>query len=135
MARKFFLILILISVISVVSTARSAEKSVLRITVSSVINPVSAEFIEKSISMANEGGYEAIIIQLDTPGGLDTSMRTIIKSINQSTVPVVVYVSPSGARAASANGCRVLNPRKSISGVATRVLSFKINAAGTARAN
>lgn len=80
----------------------SAEKTVLLLTVNNVINPVTAEFIEKGIEKANEKNVEAIIIQLDTPGGLDTSMRKIIKSINASSVPVIVYVSPSGARAASA---------------------------------
>ncbi len=72
------------------------------ITVQGVINPVSSEYIEKSIEEANEQGMEALVIELDTPGGLDTSMRSIIKVINVSEVPVVVYVAPSGARAASA---------------------------------
>ncbi len=72
------------------------------ITVQGVINPVSSEYIEKSIEKANEQGMEALVIELDTPGGLDTSMRSIIKVINGSEVPVVVYVAPSGARAASA---------------------------------
>ncbi|MCI4626701.1 MAG: nodulation protein NfeD [Candidatus Magnetoovum sp. WYHC-5] len=73
------------------------------IKVAGAINPVSAEFIEKKIEKVKDSNhYEAIVIELDTPGGLDTSMRTIVKAINQSNVPVVVYVSPSGARAASA---------------------------------
>ena len=72
------------------------------ITVSGVINPASAEYIGKSIKRANEQKREAIVIELDTPGGLDTSMRDIVKNIIGSEVPVIVYVSPSGARAASA---------------------------------
>lgn len=67
-----------------------------------VINPVAAEFISKSITKANDEQAHALVIRLDTPGGLDTSMRKIIKSMISSNVPVVVYVSPSGARAASA---------------------------------
>lgn len=86
------------------SVALSVEnrKEVMVITVSGVINPVSAEFIGKSIKKANEKKAEALLIELDTPGGLDTSMRNIVKDIIGSEVPVVVYVSPSGSRAASA---------------------------------
>lgn len=72
------------------------------ITVNGVINPASAEYIGKSIKKVNEQKPEALIIELDTPGGLDTSMRNIVKDIIGSEVPVIVYVSPSGARAASA---------------------------------
>ncbi|MFC1939074.1 nodulation protein NfeD [Chloroflexota bacterium] len=67
-----------------------------------VINPVLADYIKRGIEEAEESNAIAIIIQLDTPGGLDTSMRDIIKDIVSARVPVVVYVSPSGARAASA---------------------------------
>ena len=67
-----------------------------------VINPVAGQFMEDNISRANEISAQALIIELDTPGGLDSSMRSIIKAINASSVPVVVYVAPAGARAASA---------------------------------
>lgn len=67
-----------------------------------VINPVAAEYINHVLSQAQEGGGAAVVIRLDTPGGLDTSMRLIIKDITSSPVPVIVYVSPSGGRAASA---------------------------------
>jgi membrane-bound serine protease (ClpP class) len=66
------------------------------------ITPVIAEFISQSFAKARNTSAEAIIIQLDTPGGLDTSMRAIVKDIHASSIPVVVYVAPSGARAASA---------------------------------
>ncbi|RMG72417.1 MAG: nodulation protein NfeD, partial [Nitrospirae bacterium] len=72
------------------------------ITLQGVINPVASEYIERGVTLANTQGASALVIELDTPGGLDTSMRQIIKAINQSEVPVVVYVAPSGARAASA---------------------------------
>jgi membrane-bound serine protease (ClpP class) len=78
------------------------QREILVITVNGVINPVAAEYISKSIKRASEMRAEALIIELDTPGGLDTSMRSIVKEIIGSTVPVVVFVSPSGARAASA---------------------------------
>ena len=67
-----------------------------------VINPVAAEYINHVLAQAQEGGGTAVVIRLDTPGGLDTSMRLIIKDITASPVPVIVYVAPSGARAASA---------------------------------
>ena len=78
------------------------KKQILAVKISGVINPVTSEFIGKSITKANAIGAEALVIELDTPGGLDTSMRNIVKDIIGSNVPVIVYVSPSGARAASA---------------------------------
>ena len=67
-----------------------------------VINPVAAEFMTQVISDAAREQAQALIIQLDTPGGLDTSMRLIVKEISASEIPVIVYVAPTGARAASA---------------------------------
>jgi membrane-bound serine protease (ClpP class) len=72
------------------------------IAVADVINPVSSEYITESLKAAMHQGAQALIIQLDTPGGLDKSMRLIIKELLNSTIPVVVYVAPSGSRAASA---------------------------------
>ncbi len=66
------------------------------------INPGTAGFIVNGIKRAQEDGARCIIIQMDTPGGLDSSMRMIIKNILASSVPVVVFVGPGGARAASA---------------------------------
>ncbi len=70
--------------------------------VDGIIAPSIAEFMVSAIHKAEQGGAQAVVIELDTPGGLDLSMRDIIKEILRSPVPVVVYVSPSGARAASA---------------------------------
>ena len=67
-----------------------------------VINPVAAEYINHVLTEAQESTAAAVVIRLDTPGGLDTSMRLIIKDITSSPVPVIVYVAPSGGRAASA---------------------------------
>ena len=66
------------------------------------VNPVTADFVTDQIDRANEEGYDAVVILLDTPGGLDSSMRDIIKAELASEVPVVIYVYPNGARAASA---------------------------------
>jgi membrane-bound serine protease (ClpP class) len=79
-----------------------AGKLVHLITVDAVISPVIAEFIAKSIDKAAEANAEAIIIQLDTPGGLVDSMRDIVKKMMAADIPVIVYVAPSGSRAASA---------------------------------
>lgn len=66
------------------------------------ITPVVAEYILRSISEAEQARVQCLVIQLDTPGGLDLAMRDIIKRIMSSEVPIVVFVGPSGARAASA---------------------------------
>ena len=70
--------------------------------VDGIVNPVMAEFIMKGIENAAKENAETVVIQLDTPGGLDLSMRDIVKAILSSDVPIVVYVAPSGSRAASA---------------------------------
>ena len=70
--------------------------------VKGTINPVLVDYIKRGIEQAEDNRAAACIIQLDTPGGLDTAMRDIVQDIVNARVPVVVYVSPSGARAASA---------------------------------
>ncbi|MGH9605442.1 MAG: NfeD family protein [Terracidiphilus sp.] len=66
------------------------------------IQPVSASELKRAIAQANSTGARALIVQMDTPGGLEESMRAIIADILASRVPIIVYVSPSGARAGSA---------------------------------
>jgi membrane-bound serine protease (ClpP class) len=70
--------------------------------VDGIIGPASAKYMVHAIDEAQARGAECIVFEMDTPGGLDDAMRTIIKKIMSSTVPVVVYVAPSGSRAASA---------------------------------
>ncbi len=72
------------------------------ITVSAAITPPIAEYVVQSIGEAAKSGAEGLIIRLDTPGGLDLAMRDIAKGILNAPIPVIVYVAPSGARAASA---------------------------------
>lgn len=79
-----------------------ADSFVVLATYDGVINPVSAEYLHDALISAQESEAQALIIRLNTPGGLDTSMRLIIKDITGATIPVVVYVSPSSGRAASA---------------------------------
>ncbi len=72
------------------------------LTIEGAIQPISAQVIVQAIGRAERDKREALVIRLDTPGGLDTAMRDIIKRILISEVPVVVYVAPAGSRAASA---------------------------------
>jgi membrane-bound serine protease (ClpP class) len=72
------------------------------IEVDGIINPATAKFIIESIDQATQQGAQCLILQLDTPGGLMESMRIIVKKILSSNIPIIVYVAPSGARAASA---------------------------------
>jgi len=78
------------------------EAAILSINVDAPIHPITSEYIRQAIDRAEKEGAPLLIIQLNTPGGLDSSMREIISRVLSSKVPVAVYVSPSGARAASA---------------------------------
>lgn len=93
-----FLLLILFLV---VPPAYSKDR-VIVVKLSGSINPAVAEYVSKEISQANAEQDALIVLHIDTPGGLDTSMRQIIKKIQSSQVPVASFVAPSGSRAASA---------------------------------
>ncbi|MGD9401446.1 MAG: nodulation protein NfeD [bacterium] len=82
--------------------ALSAEPAVHVIQIDGAIGPVAARYVSREIERAEEGGAECLIVKMDTPGGLDSSMRTMIQAILASQVPVVLYVSPAGGRCASA---------------------------------
>lgn len=95
--RKRILLIILIFLIT-----RSGFSAIITINVETPIHPVSAEYIINSIKKAEGMNASLFVIKLDTPGGLDSSMREIIKKILSSKVPVAVWVFPQGGRAASA---------------------------------
>ena len=81
---------------------KSAPAEVLVASYSGVINPAAAEYMAGAVAAAARRRCGALVIELDTPGGLDLSMRDIVKAILASEVPVIVYVAPAGARSASA---------------------------------
>jgi membrane-bound serine protease (ClpP class) len=100
---KVLLILCIFFLLAFVAATRSQEKSpVYTIEVDGIINPATAKFIVDSIDQATQQGAQCLIIKLDTPGGLMESMRMIVKKELASTIPIIVYVAPGGARAASA---------------------------------
>jgi len=99
---------LLFIVLSIFITSNAHAGDVYVIKVQSAIQPPVADFIAESITKAEQHNGDALVILLDTPGGLDTSMRDIVKSIMESNIPVIVYVHPSGARAASAGSIILL---------------------------
>jgi membrane-bound serine protease (ClpP class) len=91
-----------LSASAVATGADSTHHVATVIELNGAISPAMSHYVDQALRDAAGGGSDVIVLQMDTPGGLDTSMRDIIKTILASPVPVVAYVAPSGARAASA---------------------------------
>ena len=97
-ARAFFVLMLTACVVSL----SAQSPAVLRLTLHDTIQPITADYLERGLHAAADQHAAAVILSLGTPGGLLESTRTMVAAIEQSPVPVIVYISPSGSRAGSA---------------------------------
>jgi len=105
---RFVLLLLLLTAVTTVYSGEKNRQSlnqssvIIQLEINGVIGPAIADYIERNLQKAFDSQAVSVLIKMDTPGGLDASMRRIIKQIISSPIPVITYVSPGGARAASA---------------------------------
>jgi membrane-bound serine protease (ClpP class) len=104
LTRKFVALLLFLTGLFMLSnvTGNNSQGPIIQLSIEGAIGPATDDYIGRALETAAERNAQLLVIRMDTPGGLDTSMRSIIKHIINSPVPVVTYVAPSGARAASA---------------------------------
>src|ERR1700719_775880 len=100
--KKFAIISAFVCLTLLVVCSSSASAEVLKITINDTIQPISAEYISRAIDEAHRRNAQALLIEMNTPGGLVSSTREIIEKISSSPVPVIVYVTPTGGHAGSA---------------------------------
>jgi membrane-bound serine protease (ClpP class) len=91
------------------SGAQVADPEIVVLRLDGVVDPLVADYLERGIQRAQDEGEAAILLEIDTPGGLDSSMRQITEAILGADIPVICYVSPAGARAASAGAFILLS--------------------------
>jgi len=99
-ARRLFAVAM--AVCGLAAATQSDAPRMVQVEIDGIIGPQTADLVKRSIDRAAASGDQAVILRMDTPGGLDTSMREIIKNILAAPIPVITFVAPSGARAASA---------------------------------
>src|SRR5664279_705760 len=93
---------LIISLIAVVAFSFPTSAEIVKVVVNDTIQPISAEYIARAIDEARRRNDQAVLIEINTPGGLVSSTREIIEKISSSSVPVIVYVTPTGGHAGSA---------------------------------
>jgi membrane-bound serine protease (ClpP class) len=92
----------LVALLSLPAFSLKGQQKVIAVSIDGVVHPITVEIVKDAISQAQAERAELLLIRLDTPGGLLDATRQIIQQLSASPVPVVTYVEPSGARAASA---------------------------------
>lgn len=102
MIARCWRLLLLLLLLGITPGGQAAPGAVWVLNIDDAIGPASADYLVRSLSQAQAQGAQLVVIRMDTPGGLDSAMRQMIKAILASPVPVASYVAPSGARAASA---------------------------------
>ena len=90
----------LLSLVLLLALNTSARADAWLIDVNGAIGPSMADHVVRGLEQAESAGADVLILRIDTPGGLDTAMRDMIRSILASSIPVITYVAPGGARAA-----------------------------------
>jgi membrane-bound serine protease (ClpP class) len=100
--RLILLALLALAPAPILLSAPPAKSTAVLLTLDGAVSPATADYAVRGIRKAADQGAALVVLRMDTPGGLDTSMRQIIREILAAPLPVVAYVGPSGARAASA---------------------------------
>ena len=95
-------LVVLLLLSGVTALAQPGEGPVMVIEVRGVINPLTAQYLNRALRLAEQRAARVLVLLLDTPGGLDTAMRDMVQALLQARLPIVVYVAPGGARATSA---------------------------------
>ena len=94
-------LLLLVVILAAVPAWGAPAGEVVRIRIDGVIAPSSERYLQRAIRLAEAGNAAALLVELDTPGGLLKSMEDMTRAMLNASVPIIVYISPSGARAAS----------------------------------
>jgi membrane-bound serine protease (ClpP class) len=102
LVRRLLLMVVALALLAAACGPGGPEGAVHVLKADGDVNPVMARYIDRGIDQAEDANAVAVVIELDTPGGLMTSMEDIVKRIEEDRIPVIVYVSPRGAKAASA---------------------------------